>query len=89
MKHRSVVHYGYKFLYGSNNIDKAKPMQEGIPEICGDLIKKMLDMGVMNEYPDQLTVNQYQPGQGTGLNWPNAEFAILPIKKANSCENLY
>ena len=39
-------------------------MQEGIPDICGDLMNKMLDMGVLNKLPDQLTVNQYQPGQG-------------------------
>ncbi|XP_066910679.1 alkylated DNA repair protein alkB homolog 8-like isoform X2 [Clytia hemisphaerica] len=64
LKHRSVLHYGYKFLYGSNNIDKEKPMDEGIPRICQQLLDKMLTDGLIHEIPDQLTINQYRPGQG-------------------------
>ena len=64
LKHRSVLHYGYKFLYGSNNIDKDKPLDGGIPNVCKPLLDKIMEMKILDNYPDQLTVNQYRPGQG-------------------------
>ena len=64
MKHRSVKHFGYEFLYGSNNINKDKPLKEKIPSICDDLINRMKRQGTIDFIPDQLTVNQYEPGQG-------------------------
>jgi len=64
MKHRSVTHYGYEFLYGSNNIDKSNPLKNKIPSVCDTMIEKMVNDGLMLNRPDQLTVNQYEPGQG-------------------------
>lgn len=64
MKHRSVKHFGYEFLYGSNNIDKNKPLKEKIPSICDDLINRMKRQSIIDFIPDQLTINQYEPGQG-------------------------
>ncbi|KAG5882107.1 hypothetical protein JTB14_016870 [Gonioctena quinquepunctata] len=31
MKHRQVKHYGYEFRYDINNVNKDKPLEEGIP----------------------------------------------------------
>lgn len=64
LKHRKVKHFGYEFLYGSNNIDRSKPLAEKIPDKCKALIDKMLESKLIEFIPDQLTVNQYEPGQG-------------------------
>ena len=64
LKHRSVQHFGHEFLYGSNNIDRSTPLTEKIPEICRPLIEKLLEKKLIDFSPDQLTINQYEPGQG-------------------------
>ncbi|XP_065676363.1 alkylated DNA repair protein alkB homolog 8-like [Hydra vulgaris] len=64
MKNRTVKHFGYEFIYGSNNIDRSKPLAQKIPSVCDSLLKKMLLDNIIDFMPDQLTVNQYRPGQG-------------------------
>lgn len=64
MKHRKVKHYGYEFIYGKNNVDPDNPLAEGIPEICKPIIGKMIHKGLVPWEPNQLTVNQYEVGQG-------------------------
>jgi len=64
MKHRKVKHYGYEFIYGKNDIDKDNPLDEPIPNICKQLIDKMVGEELIPWKPDQLTVNQYDAGQG-------------------------
>ena len=64
MKHRKVKHYGYEFIYGRNNIDKENPLDDCIPNICKSLVDKMVREGLIPWQPDQLTVNQYDAGQG-------------------------
>ncbi|XP_058832798.1 alkylated DNA repair protein alkB homolog 8 [Topomyia yanbarensis] len=66
LKHRRVKHFGYEFLYGSNNVDKSKPLEQSIPLVCNQLWDKLQkshpELGW--HVPDQLTVNRYEPGQG-------------------------
>nr|XP_026646498.1 alkylated DNA repair protein alkB homolog 8 isoform X2 [Zonotrichia albicollis] len=38
--------------------------QNGLPEICNPFLEKCLKQGYIKHKPDQLTVNQYEPGQG-------------------------
>ncbi|XP_040169099.1 alkylated DNA repair protein alkB homolog 8 [Anopheles arabiensis] len=66
LKHRKVKHFGYKFVYGSNNVDRTKPLERKIPSVCGELWQKLqqLHPHLRWHVPDQLTVNQYEPGQG-------------------------
>ncbi|KAL1377829.1 hypothetical protein pipiens_001510 [Culex pipiens pipiens] len=66
LKHRKVKHFGYEFLYGSNNVDKNNPLDRKIPEMCNELwIKlKQLHPELSWHVPEQLTVNRYEPGQG-------------------------
>ncbi|KAM8820382.1 tRNA (carboxymethyluridine(34)-5-O)-methyltransferase ALKBH8 [Eudromia elegans] len=64
LKHRRVKHFGYEFCYDNNNIDKNKPLPGGLPEICNLFLEKCLKQGYIKHKPDQLTVNQYEPGQG-------------------------
>lgn len=68
LKHRQVEHFGYEFKYDTNNIDISQPLvDKKIPEKCDFLWEKLRNQrsnGVLNEYPHQLTVNKYEPGQG-------------------------
>ncbi|XP_058462051.1 alkylated DNA repair protein alkB homolog 8 [Malaya genurostris] len=66
LKHRRVKHFGFEFLYGSNNVDKNKPMDRKIPSICNQLWEKLQQCypELAWHIPDQLTVNRYEPGQG-------------------------
>ncbi|CAD5110994.1 DgyrCDS345 [Dimorphilus gyrociliatus] len=64
MKHRRVKHYGYEFLYSINNVKKDSPLPEGIPNYCKTVLDKICSEFPSIHYPDQLTINQYEPGQG-------------------------
>ncbi|XP_060659838.1 LOW QUALITY PROTEIN: alkylated DNA repair protein alkB homolog 8, partial [Drosophila nasuta] len=66
LKHRHVKHFGYEFLYGSNNVDPMQPLlEQPIPSAC-DFLWPRLDNTELPKIltPDQLTVNAYEPGQG-------------------------
>lgn len=60
--HRRVKHFGYEFLYGTNNVDKSNPLHDGIPSVC-DVVLERIQQHVAFR-PDQMTVNEYKPGQG-------------------------
>ncbi|XP_012864928.1 PREDICTED: alkylated DNA repair protein alkB homolog 8 [Dipodomys ordii] len=64
LKHRRVKHFGYEFHYENNNVDKDKPLPGGLPDICERILEKWLKEGYIKHKPDQLTVNQYEPGHG-------------------------
>ncbi|XP_005105017.1 alkylated DNA repair protein alkB homolog 8 [Aplysia californica] len=64
MKHRQVKHFGYEFKYGINDVDINDPLPDGIPTICKGFLDRSLATGLVHFFPDQLTVNQYKPGQG-------------------------
>ncbi|XP_015244795.1 PREDICTED: alkylated DNA repair protein alkB homolog 8 isoform X1 [Cyprinodon variegatus] len=64
LKHRKVKHYGFEFRYDNNNVDKDKPLPAGLPDECLPVLQRCLLDGHINVLPDQLTVNQYEAGQG-------------------------
>ncbi len=68
LKHRKVSHYGYEFLYGSNNVNPDTPLPGGLPEVCMPLLGRLLEAGHIQKMPDQLTVNEYLPGAGVLCN---------------------
>lgn len=63
LKHRSVLHYGYRFDYTTCAVDLT-PLPQNIPVQFMDLVERLLQQNIIRQLPDQLTVNQYQPGQG-------------------------
>lgn len=63
LKHRSVMHYGYRFDYAANAVDRT-PLPRDIPVACQNLMERLLQQNLISQLPDQMTVNQYQPGQG-------------------------
>jgi len=64
LKLRKVMHYGYEFNYVTNNVDPTKPLPSGLPDVCTPVIDRILCNNLITSKPDQLTVNQYLPGQG-------------------------
>ncbi|XP_055856465.1 alkylated DNA repair protein alkB homolog 8 isoform X2 [Episyrphus balteatus] len=66
LKNRSVKHFGYEFLYGSNLVDPSKPLETKIPKECDILWERLgqKQPSLKSFKPDQLTVNQYMPGHG-------------------------
>ncbi|KAL5285706.1 ALKBH8.2 family protein [Megaselia abdita] len=66
LKHRSVKHFGYEFMYGTNNVDPENPLDKKIPKECDFLWKRLKEKSLPMEweFPDQMTVNEYLPGQG-------------------------
>lgn len=64
LKRRTVQHFGYEFRYGTNDVDYSSPLPNKIPEYIMPVVVRMLESGVIPAEPDQLTVNQYSPGQG-------------------------
>ncbi|XP_015685470.1 alkylated DNA repair protein alkB homolog 8 [Protobothrops mucrosquamatus] len=84
LKHRRVKHFGYEFRYDNNNVDRDKPLPGGLPDFCNTILAKCLKMGYINHKPDQLTINQYEPGQGMYLGsisflpgLPSSDFQAL------------
>nr|XP_046172110.1 alkylated DNA repair protein alkB homolog 8 [Oncorhynchus gorbuscha] len=64
LKHRRVKHFGYEFRYDNNNVDKDKPLPGGLPQVCVPVLERCVRDRHTEVMPDQLTVNQYQSGQG-------------------------
>ncbi|XP_037632381.1 alkylated DNA repair protein alkB homolog 8 [Sebastes umbrosus] len=64
LKHRRVKHYGFEFRYDNNNVDKDKPLAAGIPQECLPVLERCVKNKHIDIMPDQLTVNQYESGQG-------------------------
>lgn len=67
LKNRKVQHFGFEFIYGANNVDPTKPLNDKpIPQLC-DKIWSSLETRCpqfSTFRPDQLTVNRYEPGHG-------------------------
>lgn len=75
LKHRTVLHYGYRFRYGSNDVDKNKPLssqsRQGFPEYADELVNKLCKLAQVKNIPDQMTINKYEPGDGIASHIDN------------------
>lgn len=60
---RRVQHYGYKYDYKARAIDHS--MYVGpLPPFAIEVARLLMTQGLIDEMPDQLIVNEYEPGQG-------------------------
>ena len=60
---RRVQHYGYKYDYRARRIDSS--MRLGAPpDWLTSISERVATTGGFAEIPDQIIVNEYQPGQG-------------------------
>ena len=60
---RRIHHFGYPYKYPADGIDTARRLGD-LPGWCHGVIRDMLEDGHVPHSPDQLTVNEYLPGQG-------------------------
>jgi alkylated DNA repair dioxygenase AlkB len=60
---RRVQHYGYRYNYKSRSIDLSMYLGE-LPEWAGEIAQQIKDKHYIDVLPDQVIVNEYQPGQG-------------------------
>ena len=62
---RRVQHYGYKFNYATLLIDDIDDADKNkIPEVFTGLLHRLLDEQIITKLPNQLTINEYYPGDG-------------------------
>ncbi|MCH2546302.1 MAG: alpha-ketoglutarate-dependent dioxygenase AlkB [Alphaproteobacteria bacterium] len=60
---RRVQHYGWKYDYTARRVDAS--MQLGLlPEWLADYCQRLYNEGYFPKLPDQVIINEYQPGQG-------------------------
>lgn len=60
---RRVQHYGYKYDYKARAVDESMFIGP-LPEWANDLGKRLVDQRLFPYQPDQLIINEYEPGQG-------------------------
>jgi len=71
---RRVQHFGFEFSYDTKNVDSSKSLGL-LPPLFSPLTSRMEKWFLENQTPffrkaaewDQLTINEYMPGQGTTL----------------------
>jgi alkylated DNA repair dioxygenase AlkB len=77
--HRRVQHYGYKYDYKARKVDRAMYLGS-LPDWAQPVAHRLLSEGHLPELPDQLIVNEYQPGQGI-----SAHVDCIPCFGASIC----
>lgn len=62
VKARQVQHFGFEFSYETRRCDERAPLAEMPPAMRA--LAERLSPTLMDATPDQITVNEYKPGQG-------------------------
>lgn len=60
---RRVQHYGYRYDYRARSVDRDMFLGP-LPRWVLPLVQRLCAGGIFSEPPDQLLVNEYEPGQG-------------------------
>lgn len=60
---RRVQHYGYRYDYRARAVDRDMYLG-ALPSWSQPLARRLQSDGVFSKLPDQLIVNEYEPGQG-------------------------
>lgn len=60
---RRVQHYGYVYDYRARTLDESM-RTDPFPRFAVEVARRLYDLRLVTEMPDQLIVNEYQPGQG-------------------------
>ena len=60
---RRVQHYGWKYDYTARRVDETMRLG-GLPDWLMDLGHRLQQEGYFSKLPDQVIINEYQPGQG-------------------------
>ena len=60
---RRVQHYGWKYDYAARRVDESMRLGP-VPEWLRDYCQRLYDEEYFPKPPDQVIINEYQPGQG-------------------------
>ncbi|WP_348714956.1 alpha-ketoglutarate-dependent dioxygenase AlkB [Tenacibaculum sp. 190130A14a] len=64
---RRVQHYGYKYDYRARKINQSFRIGE-LPNWSKPLCDRLLNQGVIDFRPDQIIINNYEPGEGIAMH---------------------
>lgn len=84
---RRAQHYGYKYDYTARRVDASMKIEE-IPEWLQGYCDNLENKGHFPKKPDQVIINEYQPGQGITSHidcTPCFEEAIASISLGSPC----
>lgn len=84
---RRVQHYGWKYDYTARRVDESMRLGP-VPEWLRDYCQRLYDEGHSLKIPDQVIINEYQPGQGIAAHVdcvPCFEETIASISLGSPC----
>lgn len=84
---RRVQHYGYKYDYKARNIDQNAYLGQ-LPDFLTPLCRKLVADRLFATPPDQVIVNEYEPGQGISAHidcTPCFKDIIVSLSLGSSC----
>lgn len=84
---RRVQHYGFKYDYRARNITNDSKLAE-VPNWAATQCKRLSDKGIFHKVPDQVIVNEYEPGQGISPHVdciPCFDKAIASLSLGSTC----
>jgi alkylated DNA repair dioxygenase AlkB len=84
---RRVQHYGYRYDYKARRADASLYLGP-LPEWAAELARRLHAEGWFACLPDQLTVNEYQPGQGISKHVdcvPCFDAAVASLSLGSGC----
>ena len=85
---RRVQHYGYRYDYKARSVSQNDYLGE-LPDWLNSLATRLVGEDIFSEHPDQVIVNEYQPGQGIAPHVdcvPCFDNTIASLSLLSSCE---
>jgi alkylated DNA repair dioxygenase AlkB len=84
---RRVQHYGYKYDYKARSIDYSMFIGQ-LPSWAMTMAQRLFDVKYISVLPDQLIINEYEPGQGIANHVdcePCFGDTVISISLGSSC----
>jgi alkylated DNA repair dioxygenase AlkB len=85
---RRVQHYGYRYNYKARAVDGPESYLGPLPKWITPLLEKISGDKLIEQLPDQLIVNEYEPGQGISPHIdcvPCFEETIFSLSLGSAC----
>ena len=85
---RRTQQYGYKFQHKTLTL---VPAEDPIPPYCMALCEKMKSQGIVKHLPNQLIINEYEPGQGINPHCDQHCFddTVVVVSILSDCTMVY
>jgi len=85
---RRVQHYGYRYNYKARSVGREDYLGQ-LPSWLGSITNRLLKDECFSKVPDQVIVNEYEPGQGISPHVdcvPCFENTIASLSLGSACE---